>query len=305
MKIQEALLKGTQILKDANIEAPVVEAGVILCHMLKCDRSYLYIHGDKSLSENEVNEYLEKVLIRAKGFPVQYITGRQEFMSINFHVTPDVLIPRHDTEILVETVIEHVKGLYSHIPPLTSHLSFSTSHFSSAPQVRILDIGTGSGCIPISLAYYLDNCRITSIDISEGALQVAKINAEEAGVEEKVKFVKKDIFQGLEGLSDEVLFDVIVSNPPYIPSSDIAGLQVEVKEHEPLSALDGGTDGLDFYRIIVENASRHLKRSGLLIFEVGYDQATAVIEIMGKYFTDIGTVKDLSGIERVVRGFLR
>ena len=287
MKVKEALAEGIKILKHSNIEAPVVDTGVILSFVLQRDRVFLYSHGDYELTEDEKKRFLDAASRRAGGMPVQYITGCQEFMSLSFRVTPDVLIPRHDTEILVETVINLVK-----------------IEQGRPSQQNFLDIGTGSGCIAVSLAYYMDNCHVTAIDISEKALDVARINAVKNGVADRIAFVKSDMFSGLPGLPPDIMFDAIVSNPPYIPQDDIKGLQAEVREYEPHTALDGGNDGLCCYRAIVEVSPRFLKRGGLLAFEVGYNQADAVCGIMMDRFADILVTRDLTGHSRVVSGKL-
>lgn len=285
MTISELLRKGIAKLKSAGNEAPVLEAGVILCHVLQCDKTFLYVHGDYAPDADRVKEYMELLGRRCEGVPLQYITGHQEFMSLDFQVTGDVLIPRQDTEVLVETVIGYFKGKYE----LKENYS-------------ILDIGTGSGCIAVSLAKYIANSSVTAVDISEGALKIARSNAVNAGVGNKVAFIKSDLFSGL---SSGMRFDAIVSNPPYIRTSVIGTLSCEVREYEPVTALDGGMDGLDFYREITVQAIGFLKPGGLLAFEVGYDQAEAVSEIMQESFSGISFQKDLSGINRVVAGILK
>jgi release factor glutamine methyltransferase len=280
MTIREALSKGTAILKEANIEAPAAEAGVLLCHMLKKDKVYLFAYGEDGLEPVREEEYFRSIGQRVQSIPLQYITGHQEFMSLDFFVNPAVLIPRQDTEILVEAVLEHAKKLKD-------------------GTVEILDIGTGSGCIAISLAYYLSSAQVTAVDISKAALEVAGENAVKNRVLEKITFMESDVF---DQIPEGKRFDVIVSNPPYIPAADISGLQPEVKHHEPRTALDGGQDGLDFYRRIADGAVEWLKPGGLLALEVGYDQAKAVSRLLESRYTGIGIVRDLSGIERVVTG---
>ncbi|MCX7842729.1 MAG: peptide chain release factor N(5)-glutamine methyltransferase [Clostridia bacterium] len=284
MTVGELLKKATSIFKEGNnVKTPAREAGVILSHLIKCDKIFIYTNADLNIDEVKAKEYIETVFLRAKGFPLQYITGHQEFMSLDFFVNPDVLIPRQDTEILVETVLEQIKGLHK-------------------THIHILDIGTGSGCIGVSLAYYLPLSRVAAIDISKKALEVGRINAERMGVHSRVTFLESNLFERLE---KGKLFDVIVSNPPYIPSSHISGLQIEVREYEPLNALDGGEDGLEFYRSIIKDAGRFLNPRGILAVEVGYNQAGDVAELMSLEFTDITIVKDLSKIDRVVSGRLK
>lgn len=278
MKIREALKKGIELLKTANIETPALEAGVMLCYALRCDRSYLYVYGENMLQPEEEALFFEIAEKRAQGVPLQYLTGEREFMSLNFHVAPGVLIPRHETEVLVETVIQYVG--------------------QAEQAVEILDIGTGSGCISVSLASYMKNCRVVAVDISEDALRIAKRNADSHGVGERITFIQSDLFGSLADRK----FDCIVSNPPYIPSGEIAGLSVDVREHEPRIALDGGSDGLDFYRKIIEKAPVFLKDGGRIFFEVGFGQAEGVGGMLSGCFRNIEIYKDLAGIGRVVCG---
>ena len=284
MILRDALFKGIETLRNAKIETPDTDAGVMLCSVLKRDRVFLYTHGDEILDDSVLNRFFECIALRAAGMPVQYITGVQEFMSLEFTVNSHVLIPRHDTEILVETVI-----------------AFADSCRDTGRELHILDIGTGSGCIAVSLAHYIENCRVTATDTSEEALKTARINSEKNGVKEKIAFKKSDLFENLKG----ECFDIIVSNPPYIPAGDIKDLQKEVRDYEPLTALDGGTDGLDFYRAIIGGVPEHLKPGGLIAFEVGINQANAVAELLDKCCHEVKVVKDLGGIDRVVYGRLK
>jgi release factor glutamine methyltransferase len=224
---------------------------------------------------------MEMLSNRSEGMPVQYITGYQEFMSLDFDVQPGVLIPRQDTEILAETVIGCCR--------------------KNREPATILDLGTGSGCIAVSLAYYLDECSVTAVDISEMALKIAYCNAVKNKVSERITFTAGNLFDNL----GPVKFDVIVSNPPYARRHDIRTLQREVRDYEPVQALDGGEDGLWFYREIAGKAAGFLKPGGLLAFEVGYDQSDAVVQILEYDYTDIAVIKDLAGINRVVSGKLR
>lgn len=262
--------------EKTGITSPELDADLIIMHVMDLTKNELLVK-DIDVPDAlavEVNAYLNR---RAAGMPVQYIVGKTEFMSLEFEVNKDTLIPRQDTEILVEAIINKYKN--------------------SSEPVKILDIGCGSGCIGISLARYLPNADITELDISEKALNVAKRNAERNMVSGRVKFVCRDINDGIDDK-----YDCIISNPPYIPTDDLLELQPEVIEFEPITALDGGDDGLDFYRIIIENVSP--KKGGIIAFEVGINQAYGVADMMHlKGYTNIETIKDLSGIERVVLGY--
>lgn len=289
MNLRDALRSGAEMLKLANIETPAVDAGVMLCHVLKKDRAYLYAHGEQELIPGAEGEYRALLQRRALGEPVQYLTGYQEFMGLGFRVNSHVLIPRPDTEVLVETVITHAKTL-----PARNGL------------VRILDMGTGSGCIAVSLAHYLPESVVTAVDISAGALSVAAANAENLGVKGRVTFLQSNLFEQMsQPMEYRKSFDIIVSNPPYIPEGDIPELQREVRGYEPRTALDGGPDGMDFYRELAAKGIEYLKEDGMLAFEVGYNQAEEVAETMKASFRNIEIVQDLAQINRVVIGRLK
>jgi len=286
MTIRDALRKGTDIIKSAGIETPTLEAGVILCHVLGCDKIYIYTHGDAELHPSQEKKYFELLEKRTSGVPVQHITGCQEFMSLPFKVNEHVLIPRQDTEILVEAVMDWVKNQKRQI----------------RDEIKIMDIGTGSGCIAVSLAYYIENSVITAIDISEMALKTAKLNAEANNVADRITFVHSNLFKDIPNEHPDRMYDIIVSNPPYIPTEDIKHLQKEVRCFDPIAALDGGQDGLEFYRAIIDGVNDFLKPGGLLALEVGFGQADDVAALMNGKFEDIRKKKDLSGTERVVLG---
>lgn len=278
MKVSEALRKGIGILNAAKIEAPAVDAGVMLCHVLQCDRTWLYSHPEGELDIPALERYSFLLSKRCAGMPVQYITGKQEFMGLSFQVDQSVLIPRPDTEILVEAVIALGKR--------------------KRRPLKILEIGTGSGCIAVSIAYYLKNCFIMAADISEKALEVARMNALKYHVSGRIEYIRSNLFERIEMSG----FDVVLSNPPYVRRSEIPGLQREVRDFEPGLALDGGEDGLDFYKAIIKKAPSYLNLQGSLAFEVGIHQARDVARLMKEGFRDIAVKKDLAGIERVVVG---
>lgn len=282
--LKELFSKAINDFRHAGIETPTLEVGVIICEILKCDESFLFAHNDYEFSDIEKSDFFTMLEKRIGGMPLQYLTGHTGFMSLDFIVNKDVLIPRKDTEILVETIIKYVK----------ENLCAETK------KIRILDIGAGSGCIGISLVHYLDNVYVMELDKSNAALEIAKQNASKNGVSDKMDFMECDILTNSQNI--EFKFDIIVSNPPYIKSPEIASLKTEVRDYEPMEALLGGEDGLDFYRTIVEKSPKLILPNGLLAFEVGYQQAHDVKNIMSKRFDDIKIIKDLSGIDRVVSG---
>jgi release factor glutamine methyltransferase len=291
LNLQEALVHGKNLLNVEDIETPAAEAGVILCHVVKKEKVYLYSHGEEPLTPEQQDLYFKLLNQRADGKPLQYITGIQEFMSLDFSVNENVLIPRQDTEILVETVLEYVKNSFKE------------------KNIRILDIGTGSGCIAVSLAYYLPDIGVYAIDISKKALETAHLNSVKNNVEQKIRFINSDILRIIREDSycelQNTPFDIVVSNPPYITAKVIESLKKEVKDFEPYNALYGGYDGLDFYRAINISTLRLLKHGGLIALEIGYDQADEVKELFKDTCSDIKIIKDLSGNDRVFYGVLK
>jgi release factor glutamine methyltransferase len=290
VNINKAYIEGMKNLKDSYIEAPAREAGVILCHIINKEFTYLFSHPDEVLGDEEKGTYFKLIDERKNHKPLQYILGHQEFMSLKFLVNESVLIPRQDTEILVETVVNHfftnesVKNCYT-------------------KNLNILEIGTGSGCISISLARYLRNARITSLDISKDALVVAAKNAELNGVSGEISFLEKDIFNKNTLLEMEnEKYNVIISNPPYISKNEHHELDVQVRDYEPSIALIAEENGLAFYNIIADKYYKCLMKDGILAVEVGYKQSEQVVEIMEKNFYHIQIKKDLAGINRVVHG---
>ncbi|WKV10242.1 peptide chain release factor N(5)-glutamine methyltransferase [Thermoanaerobacterium sp. CMT5567-10] len=274
MKIFDAVNFGTKYLK-AHVSEPRLEAEGLLSFTLEVSKEYLLINRDKEITDDSFNKYMEVLDLRKSGMPYQYIVGEKHFMGLIFNVSPSVLIPRNDTEILVEEVLKRLKS-----------------------GDTVLDIGTGSGAIAVSIAKYKD-VKVYAVDISDEALEVAKENACENGVSDKVIFIKSDLFSSIP---KDIKFDLIVSNPPYIRSNEINELQEEVKR-EPKIALDGGEDGLTFYRRIVKDSINYIKFGGIIAFEVGFNQAWDVKDILiDSGYSDIEVVKDLQGIDRVVLG---
>jgi release factor glutamine methyltransferase len=280
------LLKwSTKILKDHQVENPRLNAELLLAHSLNLSREELYLRLRRDLQERE-KEALEKLIQRRlSGEPLQYILGHQEFWSIDFKVDPRVLIPRPETELLVEESL--------------SILSEKT--FGQRPYV--LEIGTGSGAIAIALAKEVGPIFLVATDVSRDALLLAKENARTAGVERQIDFVNGDLFGPLRPSREKKPFDLILSNPPYIVRSKISTLMKEVKDHEPTIALNGGEDGLAFYRRIIPEARRYLKAGGWLLFEVALGQGSNVSDLIQKdgCFFKPECIPDLSGIGRVVK----
>jgi release factor glutamine methyltransferase len=264
-----------QYFSEKGVENPRLDAEVLLSHILGKDRLYLYTHFDRPLDQRELAAYRDCVKKRVMRQPVAYITGCREFMGLTFSVSPDVLIPRPDTEILVEAAIDRLRQL-------------------EAPVVA--DLGTGSGAIIISVLRHVTKARGVAVDISAQALAVAEKNAEKLGVEDRLTLRAGDLLAPLEGR----LFDAILSNPPYIPLADIAGLEPEVR-NEPRLALDGGPDGLTFYRRIMTEGPAYLQQGGFIAVEIGIGQSEAVAELARQAGLTVNAIiKDYSGIERVV-----
>ncbi len=277
MKLKEIRTISIKKLQNVNNTSPHTDVDLCLISLLGISKTEIII-GEREINPAE-QEIIENAVSRIElGEPVQYVVGSCEFMSLNFRVNSSTLIPRADTEILVERVIDFCR---------------------ETGKNRILEIGCGSGCISASLAHYLSDVKIFAIDISPDALKMSAENAKLLGVSHKIEFFNYDIMQGFPEIEGGV--DVVVSNPPYIPSFEIAELEKKVKNFEPRTALDGGDDGLDFYRQIAGCAK--INQGGLIAFEVGYNQADAVSRILlsrGCKSTEL--TKDLSGIDRVVSG---
>lgn len=280
--ISEVLIQGTKILKEEmDNPSPRLDSEVLLCDLLKLDRSYLLINDNKPLSQEIYDSYLIKILRRKQGEPVAYIINRQEFMGFNFYVDNRVLIPRPDTEILVETTIGELKN-------------------HSNKNYKILDIGAGSGAIGLSIAKLFPDIKMTLVDISKDALCVARRNTTLLNIC-NVEIIQSDCFSNC----DDRKFNIIVSNPPYISTEVIKTLQREVREYEPKLALEGGRDGFKYYQRIIEEAKDYLFDDGLLIFEIGFDQAKGVKKLLEENnYHKIEVIKDLAGHDRVVKAQL-
>ncbi len=276
--IAEKLNETTEKFKSAGIDTPRLDAEVLLAHILNCRRLSLYVHSNEDLTPEKIDRYDALVEKRLERIPVAYLTGYKEFMGMKFAVTPEILIPRPDTEILAQGIIERLL------------LEFGE-------EMTLADLGTGSGAICISILKFIDNISAEAVDISNDAIAIAKFNAKKFGLTDRINFHAGDLFAPLEGKT----FNVIVSNPPYIPSGEFENLQPEVK-NEPKLALDGGADGLDFYRRIITDAPDFLKDGGTLAVEVGINQADAVKKLVEEdgRLGEVEFWKDLANIDRVV-----
>lgn len=295
---QEIYRWGSEQLAEAEIPEAKQDARLLLEWCCGTDRNTLLAHGDRIVSLEEYERYRECIAERKKHVPLQHITGEQDFMGLSFAVNKNVLVPRQDTEVLVEEAMRYLHD-----------------------GMRILDMCTGSGCILVSLLHYSNDCTGVGVDISEEALQVAKENVAkilgtsgETGVEnagtvneltsgKRIELIQSNLFKKLDSCEK---FDIIISNPPYIKTDVINYLMPEVKEHEPRIALDGQEDGLFFYRKIIEQAGAYLNSEGMLFFEIGYDQGEEVCALMENAgYAEVEVVKDFAGLDRVVYGVYR
>lgn len=275
MTYRELISLGEKVLEMADIVDVKTDAWLLMEMVCKIDRNFYYMHMDEEISEEEQKEYEIAVKKRAEHIPLQYIIGETEFMGLKFKVNSSVLVPRQDTETLVEEALKIV-----------------------SPGMRVLDMCTGSGCIIVSILHNVPKVEGFAVDISKQALNVAKENAKLNEV--SVLFERSDLFDNVNGT-----FDVIVSNPPYIPTEEIEKLMPEVKTFEPMEALDGKEDGLYFYRKIVEKCGEYLNPGGHILFEIGYDQGEAVSSLLKDAgFAMVRVIKDLAGNDRVVAGVL-
>ncbi len=266
-------------LKSHGSESPRLDAEILLAHARACPRIQLYTNYDQPLTDSQRATMRDLVKRRAAAEPVAYLVGHREFFGLDFRVTKDVLIPRPDTETLVVDAIESLK-------------------LQAAP--RVLDVGTGSGCIAISLAVNCPNAEVTAVDFSAAALDIAKVNAETHNVADRIRWLHGDLFDPFT-VAEE--FDLIASNPPYIATAEIETLSVDVRLHEPRLALDGGPDGLEVIRHLIAGAPQHLAAQGNLLIEISGEQADAVTQLLAAngHYDDIAVLKDLARQPRVVR----
>ena len=275
----------SKLFKSVEIINPERETELLLSYFLKMNRSEIYLNSDRALKNKEKKQLENMIQERIRKIPLQYITKHQEFMGMDFLVEKGVLIPRPETEILVGRVIEKIKN------------KKSSSH------IKIVDLGTGTGIIAISIAKFIKDITIYATDISKKSLQVALKNAQKHNCEDKIIFLQGDLFRPFLGKIEKNSLDVIISNPPYINSDDFKLLPPEIKNNEPKIALYGGVDGIDYYRKIIKETPKYLKRDGFIALEVGLNQAKIIKEMILKennYRKNVEIFKDYSGIERVV-----
>ena len=276
LSITEVLLEASQVLSKAGVPDPRREAGSLLAFVSRRDRTFLIAHAEHVLTESELNDFRRVVERRATGEPQQYITGVQDFYNREFKVTPDVLIPRPETELLVEAALKVIE---------------------LERQVQVCDVGTGSGCIGITLVCERPLAHLTAIDISGAALRVAELNAQTHSVTDRITFLTSDCF---DSVAPNAQFDLVVSNPPYVSAGALSGLQREVKDHEPLVALSPGEDGLVVIRRLLSDAPRYLNPDGHLMMEIGFDQSEKLRRMIEpSVWRLIDILPDLQGIPRI------
>lgn len=282
MTILELLDKGTKILLEVDKENARLDATLLLGHIIGKDRLYILIHGEEKVGEAEQKKYLELIEKRKQKMPIKYILGTCEFMGLDFYVEEGVLIPRGDTEILVEEVLKHI---------------------NEDDKLDICDLCSGSGAIGVSLAYYRKNINVDSIDYFEKPKEITIKNIKNHNLENRMRFIESDLLETV--IKEGKKYDIIVSNPPYIREEEINNLMDDVRVYEPHTALSGGEDGLIFYRRIVDESKLVLKENGILAFEIGHDQGIDVKTLMEENnFKDVRVIKDLAGHDRVVIGCL-
>jgi release factor glutamine methyltransferase len=308
MDIRAALKEGMAQLRAAQIPSHTLAAELLLMHALERDRAWMYGHPEESLDPAAAEKFRALIARRAAGEPVQYLTGKQEFWGLEFEVTPAVLIPRPETEHVMEVALARLgeRGIKIHMD-------------TGAPRetLRVADVGTGSGCLAVALAWELPHAEVVATDISEPALEVARRNAARHGVAERVHFLQRDLLTGLAqtdpsgvvarhamaaSTQNGPLFDLIVSNPPYIARNEAEQLQREVRDHEPHAALFGGPTGTEMYQRLIDQARDQLRDRGILVLELGHDSAERVRGIFDAQpaWTKVAITMDLAGIPRVL-----
>jgi release factor glutamine methyltransferase len=297
-KSVRALLKfGITQLREARVPSFTLSAELLLLHVLQRDRTWIYAHPEETISAEDAARYFALIARRAVGEPTQYLTGKQEFWGLEFEVTPDVLIPRPETEHLIEVALDRLA---------LGELRAGRPRITTGDGLRIADVGTGSGCIAIALAKELPGAKFCATDISSAAVAVAKRNAARHGFSDRIQFVESNLLEcfivsPLVTRHSPLLFDVIVSNPPYVGRREAAALPREVREHEPEVALYGGEEGYELYAALIAQSAQHLKPGGILVLELGHDSLSAVKPLLdAANWTSVGVANDLAGIPRVL-----
>lgn len=293
--IRAILKHGLEQLRTAQVPSFTLAAELLLLHVTERDRTWLYSHPEEILPEQTVEAYFALLARRAAGVPTQHLTGRQEFWGLTFEVTPDVLIPRPETEHVIEVVLDRLA---------VREIRAGRQPRLTGENLALVDIGTGSGCIAITLAKELSAATLYATDISKAALELARRNADRVGVSDRVHFLESNLFDAITGqAAGEMpsLFDVVVCNPPYVSLREAESLPAEVREHEPHVALFGGEEGYELYGALIPQAAQHLKPGGLLVLELGYNSLLAVEPLLDRSdWANVGITKDLAGIPRVI-----
>ena len=293
--VRDLLKRGIARLRDSDVPSYTLAAELLLLSVTERDRTWIYAHPEETIPADSAAKYFALLERRAAGEPTQHLTGKQEFWGLEFEVTPDVLIPRPETEHLIEVALDRlaVREIRAGRPPRLV-----------GENVTLVDIGTGSGCIGIALAKELPAATIFATDISPAALAVARRNATRLGFANRIHFVQTNLFEEFAPPASShspQSFDLVISNPPYVSRRDAASLSVEVREHEPALALYGGEEGFEFYAELVAQAERHLRPTGLLVLELGYDSLPAVRPLLDdSAWANVGVTSDLAGIPRVL-----
>ena len=286
--VRGLLKAGIAQLREANVPSYTLAAELLLLSVAGRDRTWLYAHPEEIVPESSTDKYFALLDRRAAGEPTQHLTGKQEFWGLEFEVTPDVLIPRPETEHLIEVALDRlaVREVRAGRPPRLT-----------GENVTLVDVGTGSGCIAIALAKELPAATVYATDISPATLNIAQRNAARLGFANRIQFIESNLFEALSSLA----FDLVISNPPYVSRRDAHSLSVEVREHEPPLALYGGEEGFEFYADLISQAQRYIKPSGLFVLELGYDSLPAVRPLLDdSTWANVGVTNDLAGIPRVL-----
>jgi len=294
--IRALLKQGLEQLRAASVPSFTLAAELLLLHVIGQDRTWLYSHPEEILPEPTAEAYLALLASRCSGIPTQHLTGKQEFWGLEFEVTPDVLIPRPETEHLIEVALDRLA---------VREIRAGRQPRLNGENVTLVDIGTGSGCIAVTLAKELSAATVYATDISKAALEIARRNATRLGVADRIQFLQSNLLEAFakrQAKSQESpFFDLILSNPPYVSLRDAESLPIEVREHEPHAALFGGEEGYELYGALIPQAAEHLKPGGLLVLELGFNSLPAVEPLLDRDdWVNVGVTKDLAGIPRVI-----